>query len=147
MRESRIRTRARAALGAAAASLGVGSIAAADTLLTGSTADGIAIKLNVGEFGNATSFRVAGSDVECKHGTLSTRARTFTPLDTSDPGVFSDKSSDSFKAGAFKFKSQTKINGTESAGSWSGSFVRGTKVLRNGEKVDTCRVNTTWAAS
>ena len=138
------------ALATVAASLGFTAIAVAETQLSGSTAQGTDVKLVVGDFGNATSFSVSSAEVECKHGTLSTGKITFNRFDVSDPGAFRDKSRDQSRSGALKFKSKTSLTGDEgtaSPGTWAGTYRRKTKVFKNGDKLDTCRVQTTWTAS
>lgn len=135
------------ALAAVVASFGFAAVAVADTELSGSTAQGVGVKLVVADFGNATAFTVSSSDIECKHGTLSTGKITFGPFDTSDPGSFQDKSRDRSHRGALKFKSKTALTGVEDAGAWSGTYRRTTKVFKHRDKLDTCRVQTTWTAA
>ena len=143
------RTKAILALAAAAASLAFAAPASAqETSFSGETSDDVAVKLSVGEFGNATAFRVAGNDVECNRGTLSNRAVTFSRFDRSDPGSFNDNTQGSNRVGAIKFKTTTRIAGTAAADllSWSGTYKVTTKVIEDGRKIDTCRVNATWDA-
>lgn len=116
----------------------------------GQTAEGVAVKLTVASFGNATAFRVGSYEIECKNeGTLSNKAFAYKDLDTSDPGSFSDARKSSSKASGFKFKSKTKIAGTATAdgSSWSGTYRVTTEVLERGSKIDTCKLRTTWNAA
>jgi hypothetical protein len=138
------------ALGAALASLGTAAVALADTELSGTTAQGVDVKLTVGEFGNATSFTISSYEVECKHGTLNTGKIAFNRFDVSDPGAFRNKTRDQSRSGALKFKSKTSLTGLEDAvnpGNWAGTYKRRTKVFKRKDKLDTCRVQTTWNAS
>jgi hypothetical protein len=137
------------ALAALVASLGFAAVALADTEKSGSTAEGVAVKLVVADPGNATSFTISSSNVNCKHGTLNTGKITYGPFDVSDPGSFHDKSNDNGRQGAIKFKSKTRLTGSvEGDGiTWSGTYARTTKVFKHGDKLDTCRQNTTWTAA
>ena len=140
-----------AAIGSAAALLALAAPAdAQETTVKGETAEGVAVKLTVGEFGNATAFRVGKAEIECKRGgTLTTRKTTFTEFDRSDPGAFTGTFEDTSGSGGFKFKATTKVTGTQGAdvsGPWSGTLKSKTRVLKDGEKVDTCKVSTTWDA-
>ena len=116
----------------------------------GQTEEDVTVKLTVASFGNATAFHVGAYEVKCKNkGTLSNKAYTYKDLDTSDPGSFSDKRKSSSESGKWKFKSRTKIEGTATAdgGSWSGTYKVRTRVLKQGSKIDICKLNTTWDAA
>lgn len=133
------------------AGLGAGSAVAAQRAVTfdGATGDRVAVKLTVASSGNATAFRVGAYEIECqKRGTLSNKAYTHKDLDTSDPGAFSDKRTSSSEDGRFRFKSKSKVAGAATADgtSWSGTYKSTTKVLERGDKIDTCKVKTTWDA-
>lgn len=131
----------------ASAQTGAKGVAPTDKVFRGETGDGVKVKLTVGEFGNPTSFKVSGSEIECEEGTLSTKKITFLRFDVSDPGEFHDNSRDTSKSGAFKFKSKTKLTGAEKNGTWTGTYNRTTTVIKDGSQVDLCRVDTTWSAS
>jgi hypothetical protein len=138
---------------AATLALGLTAVAGAapgDTVLQGTTTEGVKVKLTVAQFGNATAFKIGGSEVECGHGTLTNRSHVYSPLDTSDPGAFSDKSKASSDNGAFHFVSKSTIQGAAASEDdftkWSGTFALTTKVFKNGERIDTCRLSTGWDA-
>lgn len=143
--------RARILAAAVAAGLALAAPAAAqDTSLAGETDNGFSVKLTVGEFGNATAFRVGGGKIDCKRGgTLTTRAVTYDRLDRSDPGSFSNKSKGVARDGAIKLKSTVRIAGSAEEGfaSWSGSLKSTTKVIRDGKKIDTCKLKANWQAA
>ena len=106
------------------------------------------MKLAVAEFGNATSFQIASTKVECNHGTLTTGRSVFKPLDTSDPGSFSHQVGDLQKDGKVRLKTKIRISGTDDGtGVWNGQFKRVTKVVKHGRKIDTCRLRTSRTAS
>jgi hypothetical protein len=130
--------------------LGLATAASAqETVLKGETADGVAVKLTVGEFGNATQFKISRSKVECSTGTLRQGGITFRRLDTSDPGAFKDRSTFQSKDGALRFKTETRLKGAIANNNrrWGGEYKATTTVFQNGVKVDTCRVDTTWRVS
>jgi hypothetical protein len=135
----------------AAAALALAAPAAAqETQLSGETAEGAPVKLTVAEFGNATAFQIGKQQIDCKRGgTLTTRKTTYTDFDTSDPGAFQGKFQDTSGSGGFKFKATTTVVGNVDAGaaSWSGTYTSKTKVLKHGDKIDTCTIDTTWQAS
>lgn len=139
------------AIAGLAASLTLAASATAqETTLSGQTDNGFSVKLSVGEAGNATAFKVGKGEIACKRGgTLTLRAGTFTPLDRSDPGSFSDKSKGSSRDGNIKLKTEVRIKGTAAADflSWSGTYKTTTKVLRGGDKIDTCKLTATWDAA
>jgi hypothetical protein len=124
-----------------------------DTQLEGTTTEGVKVKLTVGEFGNATAFRIGKSKVECGHGDLSNRAGTYKPLDTSDPGEFTDrtKSSSDSEDGRYHFQTKSTIQGAAVDGddfsTWSGTFKLVTKVFEDGEQIDDCKLKTDWTVS
>ena len=135
------------------ASAAIAAAAPGDTLLEGTTTEGVKVKLTVGEFGNATAFRIGKSEVECGHGTLTNRAGTYKPLDTSDPGEFTDrtKSSSDSEDGRYRFQTRSTIHGAAvDAGdlsTWTGTFKLVTKVSEDGEQIDSCKLKTDWTAS
>lgn len=135
---------------AAGASLALAVPASAqETAFTGRTSDGAGVRLKVGEFGNATSFRVSAEEIECNHGTLSNRAFTYRDFDRSDPGSFGDRTHTSSRSGALTFKTETRLNGlaAEDFLTWTGIYKLTTKVIKKGHKIDTCKVNATWEAA
>jgi hypothetical protein len=139
---------------AAVAALALGAATAAGqgtTERSGETAEGVGVRLELGEFGNPTSFAVGRTKVECKRGgTLTTQKTTYTDFVTSDPGAFRLKQGNRSSDGPFTFKSRTKASGSSSdktLQNWSGTLKEKTKVIRDGEKIDTCRLRTTWTAS
>lgn len=81
-------------------------------------------------------------------GQLSNKAFTHRDLDTSDPGAFSDKRTSSREDGRFRFKTKSRVAGAATAdgSSWSGSLRVTTRVFERGNKIDTCKVKTTWDA-
>jgi hypothetical protein len=139
---------------AATLALGLTATAGAapgDTVLTGATTDGVKVKLTVAQFGNATAFKIGGTKVECKNGTLTNKSHVFTPLDTSDPGEFTEKEKTSSDNGGYHFVSKSVIHGATPSetdfSTWSGTFANTTKVFKKGNKIDTCRLNTEWDAA
>ncbi len=143
-------THAIGALAALVVSLTLASTAAAQkTELAGQTSDDVAVKLTVGEFGNATAFRVAAHKVDCNRGVLTNNAATYDSFDRSDPGAFETKGQGSNRADGVKFKTALRLTGTaaEDSLSWSGTYKVTTKVIRNGKRIDTCKVNATWEAA
>ena len=129
--------------------LGLAAVAGAapgDTILEGTTADGVKVKLTVAEFGNATAFKIGKTSVECGAGTLTNRGGTYTPLDTSDPGEFTDRTKSSSNNGGFHFVSKATIRGLANADqtTWSGTFKLVTKVFQSGDRIDVCKLNTPW---
>lgn len=130
--------------------LGLGSVARAqETRLTGETTKGVAVKLTVGYFGNATAFRVAEHDVKCNHGRLSQRARTYKKFVFSDPGSFLIRSRKSKREGALRLKNRTRVRGAIAADNqtWSGIYKSITRVFEDGERIDSCRVRSVWHVS
>lgn len=133
--------------------VGTAAIAAArapgDTTVSGESAEGVKVSLTVGKAGNATVFKIGATEVPCDQGSLSTNPATFKRLDTSDPGEFSDKRKSSVEDGRFLLKDTFKTTGTfsEDDESWSGTYNQKTKVLKNGNRVDSCELGTTWKAS
>lgn len=145
--------RARALIATAVAvGLGAGGVANAapgDVIFSGSTTEGVKVKLTVATAGNATKFKVARTKVECKQGgTLDNKAITYTDFDRSDPGSFSDKREDSSHSGGFHFEAKSNLKGEiDAAGtSWAGTLKLTTKVFEQDEKIDTCKLNTAWTA-
>ena len=143
----------RISAGLAAATLALGAASAAvaapgDTQLEGTTTEGVKVKLMVGEFGNASAFRVGRTEVKCGHGTLTNRAGTYKPLDTSDPGEFTDRTKSSSDNEGYHFETKSLIHGVAAAeddfSSWSGTFKLVTKVFQHGEQIDTCKLKTEW---
>jgi hypothetical protein len=138
------------ALGALLATAALGaSGAAADTTLTGETAEGVAVKLTVGEFGNATAFRIGATKAKCQHGTLKRKSVTHRNF-TSDPGEFGDRLRAKGHDGALTLKSRIVFAGravTEDLTRWEGKYNLTTKVFDHRELIDTCRLRTTWDAS
>jgi hypothetical protein len=127
---------------------GPATAAAEATTLSGATAEGAAVRLQVAEFGNATSFVIAKTEVKChRGGTLTTRKTTYGNFDRSDPGSFAVRSSGATSSGAWRFRTKTKIRGdADASGAWSGTFREKTTVVKHGDKTDTCRLSTTWTA-
>jgi len=140
-----------AAVLAAALTLAATATAAAkpgDTTLTGSTTEGVDVKLNVGPSGNATAFKIERTKVACAEGgTLTNRGGTYTEFDTSDPGAFEDKRRTSSDDGAHHFETKSVIRGEGKADdhSWSGIFKLITRVFERGERIDVCKLKTTWS--
>jgi hypothetical protein len=124
---------------ATAAALALGLTAAAgaapgDTVQEGTTTEGVKVKLTVAEFGNATAFKIGGTKVECANGTLTNKSHVYSPLDTSDPGVFTEKDKSSSDNGGYHFVSRSTIHGAAASEtdftSWSGTFANTTKVFK-----------------
>jgi hypothetical protein len=122
-----------------------------DTSLAGTTTEGVKVKLTVAQFGNATAFKIGGTQVECANGTLTNKSHVYAPLDTSDPGEFTEKDRSSSDNGGFHFVSRSSITGASASPddftSWSGTFANTTKVFKKGQKIDTCRLKTEWITS
>jgi hypothetical protein len=140
-----------AALGAMAlGATGVAGAAPGDTVLAGTTTEGVKVKLTVASFGNATAFKIGGTEVKCGHGTLTNKAGTYKPLDTSDPGEFTDRSKSSSENGGYHFESKTTIHGTSASPddftAWLGTFKLVTKVFQHGDQIDSCKLKTEWSA-
>ena len=141
-----------AAAVAAGALMLTGSAVAApgDTVLTGESDSGATVKLTVGEFGNATKFKIGKTKVECEEGgTLSNQPGTYTNFDTSDPGVFFDKRTSKSSSGEFNFKTKSKLQGAlaEDNVSWNGTLRLVTKVFEGRRQIDTCTLKTAWAVA
>ena len=141
-------------LSAGALALGGAAVAGAapgDTVLEGTTTEGVKVKLTVAEFGNATAFRVGRSEVKCGHGTLTNRAGTYKPLDTSDPGEFTDRTRSSSDNEGYHFQTKSTIRGAAASEndftSWSGTFKLVTRVFQDGEEIDVCKLKTEWTVS
>jgi hypothetical protein len=146
--------RARVALATAIGiGLATGAIAEAapgDVKLTGETADGAKVKLTVAESGNATRFKIAKTKFECNQGgTLSNNAASYSGFDRSDPGSFADKRSSASDTGGYHFETKSKLKGkiADDGVSWSGTLKLATKVFKQGDRVDTCALSTSWDAS
>ena len=143
-----------AAMLAATAASGVFAVAAAGqeptSTRSGQTAKGVSLKLELGFFGNPTSFTVGKTKVDCKQGgKLTTRKTTYTDFVTSDPGAFNLKEKTKSESGQFTFKGVTRASGKstdEGLQNWSGALKVKTRVFRNGERIDVCRLSTTWEA-
>ncbi len=140
---------------ATAVAFGLGTAAVAnaapgDVVFSGSTGEGVKVKLTVATAGNATKFKLAKTKVECTQGgTLDNKAITFTDFDRSDPGSFSDARKDSSDGGGFHFESKSKLNGeiADDGLSWSGVLKLTTKVFEDDKKIDTCKLSTDWDAA
>jgi hypothetical protein len=138
---------------AVAVAVGTTAIAVArapgDIKFTGETAEGVKVNLTVAESGNATVFKIGGTEVPCDQGSLSTNPTAFKRLKPSDPGEFSDKRKSSVEDGRFLLKDTFKTTGTfsEDDQTWSGTYSQKTKVLKNGDRVDSCELATTWSAT
>ncbi len=132
------------ALAGAAASLVFATAALAADVLEGKTAEGVTVKLEVGEREKATAFQIGRAEAQCRHGTLTTSEMTLYRFDHSEPGAFRDKSRDRTRADGVKFKSKTEVEGAERDGSWAGTYERATRVFKRGERIDVCRIKTTW---
>lgn len=136
------------ALAAVAAAAAVA--APGDTEYTGETAEGAPVKLTVADPGNATKFHIGKTKVKCERGgKLSIHPATYTGFDTSDPGSFSDKRSSQNHSGAYRFKNRSSFSGkvAESGDAWSGKLKLTTKVYKQADQVDVCKLKTTWDAS
>jgi hypothetical protein len=120
-----------------------------DTTYTGATAEGTKVKLTVASAGNATVFKIAKTQATCDQGRLDTEAATFKRFDVSDPGEFSDKRKSTTEDGRYVLKDTFETTGTLAAdqSSWTGTYEKTTRVLKNGRKFDTCVLSTTWDAS
>ena len=143
--------RTAAMLGTAGAlTLGLTTIAWAapgDTVYEGSTSEDVPVKLTVGTAGNATAFKIGKTRVTCANGgTLTNRGGTYSGFDTSDPGVFADKRRSSSDNGGYHFKTGSTIEGhiNDDQESWSGTFKLVTKVFKNDERIDVCKLKTKW---
>ena len=148
MRQAWLIARGAAAVVIGALALAGSARAAHASMLSGETAEGVAVKLTVADSGNATKFKLGKSKVDCdKGGTLTNRAGSYSDFDTSDPGSFSDKSSRSSNAGGYHFKTRATLDGTADGSTWSGTLKLRTKVSHDGRPVDTCMLKTTWDAS
>ena len=134
-----------------AGSAAIAAAAPGDTILEGTTTEGVKVKLTVGEFGNATAFRIGKSEVKCGHGTLTNRAGTYKPLDTSDPGEFTDRTKTTSDNDGYHFQTKSTIHGVAASEddltSWSGEFKLVTKVSQDGEEIDSCKLKTDWSVS
>ena len=147
-------TRRVTALTAAAATFAIvaaSATAGVTSTRSGTTAEGVVVKLELGEFGNPTSFTVGKTKIKCSQGgTLTTRKATYTKFVTSDPGAFELRQKSKSTQGPFTFKGVAKATGesTDPAlENWTGTLREKTRVFRRGEKIDTCRLNTTWDAN
>jgi hypothetical protein len=120
-----------------------------NTVYTGTTAEGIKVKLTVASLGNATAFKIGPTEATCDVGRLEIEAAKFNRFDVSDPGAFSDKRRSKVKDGRYLLRDTFKITGqlTSDEPSWTGTYDKTTKVFENGTRVDTCVVSTTWEAS
>jgi hypothetical protein len=133
-----------------AATAAAAATAPGDTAYTGTTAEGVKVKLVVATPGNATAFKIAKTKAECQQGSLDILAATFRQFDTSDPGEFSDKrKSKTTQDGGYVLKDTYILSGSVGAdgSSWSGTYEKTTRVIKNGHKVDTCVLSTTWDVS
>ena len=124
--------------------------AGGSTTLHGTTSEGVTVKLRVASFGNATAFKIGKTKVSCTEGgTLSNSGGTYKRFDASDPGEFHDRRSTKSERNAYEFKTRSAIRGAWQADheSWSGTFKLKTRVFKDGEKVDLCRLKTAWSAA
>ena len=139
------------ALAALLASIGVAGVAHAQetsATLRGQTTEGALVTLRVDAAGTAIRFAVRQADVPCKHGDLGGVAGTYRRFGTSAPGSFAGTLSESSSGDGFTFKSKDAFSGAVAAdGTWSGTLKTKIGVLKKGRKIDTCRLNTSWAAS
>ncbi len=139
-----------AAFAAAVLCGGVATAAPGDTVFTGTTDEGVKVKLTMAQAGNATKFKVGKTKVECEQGgTLTNKSGTYTDFDRSDPGRFSDKGSSTSNTGGYHFKTKTKLKGevSDTGDGWIGSLKLTTKVFKSGDQVDLCKLNTAWTAT
>ena len=132
------------------AAAGMAMAAPGDTVLTGTTSEGVNVKLTVGTAGNATAFKIGKTEVTCEQGgELVNRGGTYTKFDTSDPGEFHDRRSASSNNDGYHFETKSVINGEIEADqqSWSGNFKLITKVFQRDERIDVCKLRTEWSVS
>jgi hypothetical protein len=120
-----------------------------NTTYSGTTAEGIKVKLVVASAGNATVFRIGSTEAECDEGHLQTDAAIFKKFDVSDPGAFTDKRKSKTKDGRYLLRDTFTTTGQVAAdgASWSGTYEKTTRVLKDGRKIDTCVLSTTWEVS
>jgi hypothetical protein len=138
------------AVGCALALTATAAVAApGDTTYAGTTAEGTKVKLIVATPGNATAFKIGGTQADCQQGTLATEAATLKGFDVSDPGEFSDKRKHTIKDGKYVLKDTYMTAGTasEDGTTWTGTYEKRTRVIKNGARVDVCLLSTTWDAS
>lgn len=122
------------------------SAAPGDTTYGGTTAEGTKVKLTVAKAGNATVFKIARTEATCDEGRLETEATTLRHFDVSDPGAFSDKRKSKVQDGRYLLRDTFQTTGEIAAdqGGWTGTYQKRTKVLKDGRRVDTCVLSTTW---
>jgi hypothetical protein len=147
-RQTGLRAGLAAAIGAALCLATAAGAAPGDTTFNGETTQGVKVKVVVASPGNATSFKLGSTESHCKNGTLTNQPIKFSPLDRSDPGTFSDRTSGNSHRGGYDFKSTTELGGNASAdgSSWSGAVNLDTRVFQNGKKVDHCKLSASWNA-
>jgi hypothetical protein len=138
-----------AAMSILAIAVASATAAQGDTAYTGTTAEGIKVKLVVATAGNATVFRIAGTEAECEEGHLQTDPAIFKKFDVSDPGAFTDKRKSKTKDGRYLLRDSFMTTGQVGADgtSWTGTYEKTTRVLKDGRRIDTCVLSTTWEVS
>ncbi len=129
--------------------IGGSAVAKQTTTYAGETEEGIRVKLTVAGAGNATVFRIASTEADCKSGHLRTASATFKKFDVSDPGAFADKRKSKTKDGRYLLRDTFLTTGevASNGASWTGTYDKTTKVIKDGRGVDTCVLSTTWEVS
>jgi hypothetical protein len=137
------------ALTAALALAGAAHAAPGDTKYKGVTDEGSKVTLVVGNAGNPTKFKLGEIKVPCENGTVTNQPGAYSDFDRSDPGEFEDTSKSKSRGEGVRFKSKSRLAGeaSPSGRSWKGTLNLKSKVFKNGERIDTCKLSTNWQAS
>ena len=138
------------ALALSLALLGAVPTAASAVVFRGESTQGKPVKLRVGPDEKLNRFSIRWKTKDCNRG-LYYRAGTIVgpPLDRSRAGFFLDEARYKGQAGRYDFRVDYRVRGRQKSPTrWTGSFDATAKVLRNGKKIDTCRLNrVSWRAN
>ncbi len=120
--------------------------------LYGETAEHNVMSIGIGYFAEATKFRMTPLYMRCDEKDRRIPAFKWLEFDTSDPFEFRDASQLREKH-ALTYVNNSRLRGRghydEATGTqvWKGSYKAAVVVLKDGEHVDTCQIETRWRTS
>jgi len=132
-----------ALLGATAGSAGA-------EVFRGESSQGKPVNLRVGPDDRLNRFGIRWKAKDCNRGRYYRDATGVgPPLDRDRAGFFVDEDRYKAEAGRYDFRVEYRVRGRQKSPTrWTGSFDATAKVLRNGRKIDTCRLNrVSWHAN
>lgn len=121
---------------------------AAAILFDGETAKGVRVELRVSPGGTPKRFEVAATRIRCKDGRVTHNRRRYRDFDRARPGHFADRFKQRIRDGGVVLRERTRYEGdAKNDGSWHGTYEVNIRVYRKGERIDTCKLTTSWTAT